>query len=106
MVPVFYRDILAYNGTNTCTGTKLISKSGMFVYIYCSRILLDVLAMAASSISKVTVSSGGMLLSKLDSHDLQSENSRSYDGSFVYAQNKVSCTASIASAVNRLGFSY
>lgn len=40
------------------------------------------------SFSQVTVSSGGMLVTKLDPHDLQFENFRNFDGTFAYAQNK------------------
>jgi len=36
----------------------------------------------------VTVSSGGMLVMKLDPNNLQFENVRSFDGTFAYAQNK------------------
>ncbi|XP_065887052.1 dehydrogenase/reductase SDR family member 12-like [Dysidea avara] len=36
----------------------------------------------------VTVSSGGMLVMKLDSNDLQFEQVRNFDGTFAYAQNK------------------
>lgn len=36
----------------------------------------------------VTVSSGGMLLMKLDSNDLQFENLTNFDGTFAYSQNK------------------
>lgn len=36
----------------------------------------------------VTVSSGGMLVMKLDSNDLQFERVRNFDGTFAYAQNK------------------
>lgn len=38
---------------------------------------------------QITVSSGGMLLMKLDPNDLQFENYTNFDGSFAYAQNKV-----------------
>lgn len=34
------------------------------------------------------VSSGGMLVQKLDPHDLNSEKLKKFDGTFVYAQNK------------------
>lgn len=36
----------------------------------------------------VTVSSGGMLVMKMDPHDLQFENFRNFDGTYAYAQNK------------------
>jgi dehydrogenase/reductase SDR family protein 12 len=36
----------------------------------------------------ITVSSGGMLVTKLDPHDLQFQNYRNFDGTFAYAQNK------------------
>ena len=38
--------------------------------------------------SQVTVSSGGMLVLKLDPHDLQFQNYRNFDGTYAYAQNK------------------
>lgn len=38
---------------------------------------------------QITVSSGGMLVVKLDSNDLQFENFTNFDGTFAYAQNKV-----------------
>ena len=38
---------------------------------------------------KVTVSSGGMLVTTLDPNDLNFENLRNFDGTTVYAQNKV-----------------
>ena len=37
------------------------------------------------------MSSGGMLVMKLDPNDLQFESVRSFDGTFAYAQNKVRC---------------
>ncbi|KAL5476280.1 hypothetical protein EMCRGX_G026204 [Ephydatia muelleri] len=49
--------------------------------------LIPVLGMSASA-RVVTVSSGGMLTTKLETVDLQSENCRSFDGTFAYAQNK------------------
>lgn len=42
----------------------------------------------SSSPRVVTVSSGGMLLMKLDPSDLQFENFVNFDGTFAYAQNK------------------
>lgn len=36
----------------------------------------------------VTVSSGGMLVQKLDTSDLQFENMNPFDGTMAYAQNK------------------
>ena len=36
------------------------------------------------------MSSGGMLVMKLDSNDLQFERIRNFDGTFAYAQNKAS----------------
>lgn len=36
----------------------------------------------------VTISSGGMLVAKLDPRDLQFENYRNFDGTYAYAQNK------------------
>ena len=36
----------------------------------------------------VTVTSGGMLVSKLDLSDLQSVNLKPFDGTMVYSQNK------------------
>ena len=41
------------------------------------------------SFSQVTVSSGGMLVMKLDPHDLQFANCRNFDGMYAYAQTKV-----------------
>lgn len=38
---------------------------------------------------QITVSSGGMLVQKLNTDDLQSERT-AFDGTMVYAQNKVS----------------
>ena len=38
---------------------------------------------------QITVSSGGMLVMKLDPNDLQFQNVRNFDGTFAYAQNKV-----------------
>jgi hypothetical protein len=38
---------------------------------------------------QVTVSSGGMLVMKLDPNDLSFENFSNFDGTFAYAQNKV-----------------
>lgn len=38
---------------------------------------------------QVTVSSGGMLVTTLDPNDLNFEHLRSFDGTTVYAQNKV-----------------
>lgn len=40
---------------------------------------------------QVTVTSGGMLLVKLDPNDLQFEHFTNFDGTFAYAQNKVCC---------------
>lgn len=47
---------------------------------------------------QITVSSGGMLVMKLDPNDLQFENVRTFDGTFAYAQNKV---CEFTSAVSR-----
>ena len=38
---------------------------------------------------QVTVTSGGMLVVKLDPNDLQFEHFTNFDGTFAYAQNKV-----------------
>ena len=40
-------------------------------------------------ILQITVTSGGMLLMKLDTNDLQFEHFRHFDGQYAYAQNKV-----------------
>ena len=45
--------------------------------------------------SQVTVSSGGMLVMKLDPNNLQFESVRSFDGTFAYAQNKVCVLSSV-----------
>jgi hypothetical protein len=37
---------------------------------------------------KITVSSGGMLVQKLNSTDLNSEKMTKFDGTMIYAQNK------------------
>lgn len=57
---------------------------------YDSQNVLQLNVLTLTHCLQVTVSSGGMLVTKLDPIDLQFERVRRFDGTFAYAQNKVS----------------
>lgn len=60
---------------------------------YLTKLLIPVLEKSENS-RVVTVSSGGMYNCALDVSDLQSAKLKKFDGTMVYAQNKVRCVLS------------
>jgi dehydrogenase/reductase SDR family protein 12 len=73
--------------TETPEGIEMNFATNTLGTFHLTNSLLDVLEKSAPS-RVVTVSSGGMLTMKLDVSDLNSSKGK-FDGTFVYAQNKV-----------------
>ena len=87
--------------THSCPGTKFSASSGQCFDSSLSLspsipppslffLMSHTCTHMSHTCTQVTVSSGGMLVMKLDPRDLQFENYTNFDGTFAYAQNKVS----------------